>query len=135
MVGAPDDVRDLEVEIVDRARDLIGRRPVRPQQGGAAEAERAVGVRDADQVRRLAMADEALALTRRPLVPADPQPLQVGEHALDACRNVSGRIGVVDPQQEGVAEVAVGDGAQSVPDMERACRAGSKTGTDGHGRG
>ena len=42
MVGAADHVRDLEVEIVDRGRELIGRRAVRAQERRLPESERAL---------------------------------------------------------------------------------------------
>ena len=77
MVGAANDVRDLEVEVVDRARELVRRRAVRAQQRRLPEAQRALGVRLADRVRRLAMAHEPLALAQRPLVPADAEPVEV----------------------------------------------------------
>ena len=44
VVGAADDVRDLEVVVVDDAREVVGRRAVGPEQRRAAEADRAVGV-------------------------------------------------------------------------------------------
>ena len=65
----------------------------------------------ADQVRGLPVPHVAAALEQRPLVPADAEPLEIGLDRLRATLDVPGRIGVVDPQQEGAAEVAVGDRA------------------------
>ena len=127
MVGAANDVRDLEVEIVDRRRELIGRRAVGTQQRQLPEPKRALRVGLADLVRRLAMPHEALALQQRALVPADAEPLEVGDDRLGAARDVPGRVGVVDPQQERAAalvgEVPVRDGAERAAEMQRPGRA------------
>ena len=48
MVGAADDVRDLEVGVVDDTREVIRRTAVGPKQGQPAEAERALVVLDPD---------------------------------------------------------------------------------------
>ena len=136
VVRAADHVRDLEVEVVHCGRELIRRRAVRTQQGRLSEAERAVRVRLAEEVRGLAMADEAAALMDGPLVPADAEPVEVGDHRLRPALDVPGRIGVVDPEQQRpvalVREAAVGDGAQCVSEMERPGRARRETDAD-HG--
>ena len=69
VVGAADHVRDLEVVVVDDARQMVGRAAVRAQERRPPEADGAVGVRLADGRRRLAMPVGALALAHRPLVP------------------------------------------------------------------
>ena len=66
----------------------------------------------------------ALARAHRSLVPLHAEPLEVADDRLLAAGHVPGRIGVVDPQQQPVAERAVRDGAERVPDVERAGRAG-----------
>ena len=45
VIGAADDVRDAEVVVVDDAREVVGRAPVRPQERRAAEADGAVCIR------------------------------------------------------------------------------------------
>ena len=82
MVGAADDVRDLEVGVVDDAREVVCRTAVGPKQGQPAEAERALVVLDPDARRRLAVPLHPPALTHRPLVPADPEPFEVGDDPL-----------------------------------------------------
>ena len=116
MVGAADHMRDPEVDVVDDARQLVGGAAVGPEELDALELLR--------QARgRLAVALAAVALAHRPLVPVDPQPAEVVEDRLFPALDVPGRVGVVDPQQEGAAEVAVGDRAEGVADVERARRA------------
>ena len=130
VVAASDDVRDLEVDVVHRARKLIGRRPVGAQQRRAAETQCALGVGLADLMRGLAMADEAAALVDRPFVPAHAEPLEIGGDLVRAALEVPRLVGVVDPQEQRpaalVGEIAVGDRAQGVTEMERAGRAGSE---------
>ena len=127
VVGAADDVRDPEVEVVDRRCELVGRRAVRAQQGDPAEAERALGVGLTDLVRRLPVAHEPLALAERPLVPGHAEPFEVGDDRLRPSLDVPRGVRVVDPQQERasvlVGEAAVRDGAQRAPQVQRARRA------------
>ena len=134
MVGAADDVRDLEVEVVDCRGELVGRRAVGAQERRLAEAKRALGVGLADQVRRLAVAHVALALAQRPFVPADAEPLEVGDDRLGAALDVPRRIGVVDPQQEAAAvlvgEAPVRDRAQRAAEMQRPGRARREADSD-----
>ncbi len=120
MVGAADHVRDLEVDVVDRRRELIRRRAVGPQERRLAEAQRALGVGLADLVRRLPVADVALALSQRAFVPPHAEPLEVGHDRLGSALDVAGRIGVVDPKQED-ATVLVGEACGSRPRSAR-CR-------------
>ena len=44
VVRAADDVRDLEIEIVDHGRELVRGRPVRPGEGRPGEPDRPVRV-------------------------------------------------------------------------------------------
>ena len=83
MVCASDDVRDLEIVVVDDAREVVGGRAVRAEQGRAAEADRAVGVRLPHAQRRLGVTPGALALSGRSLVPRQPKPLEILEDRLD----------------------------------------------------
>src|SRR5581483_8838792 len=83
-------------------------------------------------LRRLAVAVAALRLPYRPLLPVEAEPPQVVEDRLLAAGHVAGRVGVVDPQQEPVAEAAVRDGGEGVADVQRPGRARRET--DAHGR-
>ena len=125
MVGAADHVRDPEVDLVHRGRELVGRRPVRAEQRHAPVSHRALGVLASDRPGGLAMAVGALALADWTLVPHDAEPLQVPEDPAGVL--VARRVGVVDPQQQRpaplVREAAVRDGRQRVAEMERARRA------------
>src|SRR5438034_8361365 len=115
MVGAPDHMRDPEVDVVDDARELIGGAAVGPQELNALEALRQAGG-------GLAVAGATVALAHRSLVPVDPEPAEIVEDRLLAPLDVASRVGVVDPQQEGAAEVAVDDRAERIADVERARR-------------
>ena len=132
MVGAADDVRDLEVGVVDDAREVVCRTAVGPKQGQPAEAERALGVLDPDARRRLAVPLHPSALTHRPLVPADPEPFEVGDDPLLRSRHLALDVRVVDPQQEPVAAPAIRDGRERTAEMKRAGRAGGEASSDGH---
>ena len=132
VVGAADDVRDAEVEIVDDRRELVGRRAVGARQRRPGEADRAVRIAHARRRRARAAAASAcalgsFALPDRPFVPADPEPLEIGENRLLAAGDDALRVGVVDAQHERatvlVGECAVGDGAERVAEVERAGRA------------
>ncbi len=118
VIVSPQHVGDREVEIVDDAREVVGRTTVLAQERHPLEA--------LGQPRGgLAVAILALALAHRALVPDDPQPAQIGEDRLLATGKVSGRVGIVDAQQHrpGPGEIAIGDGAERVPDVQRAGRA------------
>ncbi len=115
VVGAADHVRDLKVGVVDDAREMEGRRAVVAPEHHAVEA-----LRQAGGVRGLEVAPCALALAHRAFVPVDPEPAQVVEDSALAAGDVALRIGVVDPQQQPVAEAAVRNGAQRVADVQRA---------------
>src|SRR5439155_22146465 len=65
----------------------------------------------------------AVTLPHRPVVPRDPEPLELAQDRLLTAREVAHRIGVVDPKQQPVAEVTVGDRAQRVSEVERPRRA------------
>jgi hypothetical protein len=69
----------------------------------------------------------ALALAHGTLVPLEPQPLEIADDLLLPTGDVAGGVGVVDSQQHPVAETPVGDGAESVADVERARRTWGKT--------
>ncbi len=118
VIRPADHVRDPEVQIVDDTREMERRRPIVAPEHHALEA--------LGQSRLLGRADVALgarALPDRPLLPADPEPAQVVEHTCFAAGDVALRIGVVDPQQQPVAEIPVGDRAEGVSDVEGAGRA------------
>ena len=139
-----DDVRDLELEIVDDGGELVGRASVgaqkrgagarKPQRAvvvalGAAALERACGCRRVDLT--------ALALSNRPFVELDVEPGEIAEDRLLATRDRSCRIRVVDPQQQRtsvrVREATVRDGRERVAEVQRAGRARGEADADGHG--
>ena len=101
VVRAADHVRDLEVDVVDDAREVERRRAVVAPEHHSLEALRQPGL-----ARRLEMPRGARALPDRPLVPVDAEPPQILEHASSPPGEVPGGIGVVDPQQQPVAEIA-----------------------------
>ena len=117
VVVPADHVRDPELDVVDDAREVVRRGPVLAQERDPPEPV------PSEPLRSRAVDLLAVALPERPLVPADAEPLEVAQDLLLAAGHVSRRVGVVDPQQEVVAEVAVGDGAEGVPDVERPRRA------------
>ena len=121
VIRAADDVRDAEVDVVDDGREMERRRAVVAPEHHAVEP-----LRQRRLLRRRQMALGALALPHRPLVPLDAEPAQVLDDRLLSARDVARGIGVVDPQQEPVAEAAVRDGAQRVADVERPGRARSE---------
>ena len=131
VVGAADDVGDAEVEIVGDRGELIGRRAVGTGERRSSEPDRAVGIAHRPGVERqrcgLGVPLGALALAERAFVPADPEPVEIGEDRLLAAGHVALRVGVVDPEDEHagvrVRIGAVGGGAEGVPEMERARRA------------
>src|SRR4029453_10168073 len=96
MVVAADDVRDPKLDVVDHARELIGGRSVLAQERDPPEAVAS------EPVHGLPIAALPLALGNWPLVPSDPEPVEVSTNRLLASRNVARRVGVVDPQQEPV---------------------------------
>ena len=132
VIGAAHDVRDLEVVVVDDARQVIGRRAVGPEQGCAAKADRPVGVGLPHARRRLTMTRDTLALAGRSLVPRQPQPLQVFEDRLDRTVHLAGAIGVVDPEQQPVTATPVGDCGEGAAEVQRPCRARRETDSRGH---
>ena len=118
MVGAANDVSDLEVMIVDHAREVIGRAPVRPEERRAPEAERAVRIQLPRHGRGLAVPVRTFALANRSVVPGDSDPVEVGEDLLDGALDLPGAVGVVDPEQEPVAPAPVRHGGQGAAEME-----------------
>ena len=123
VVVAADDVRDPEVDVVDDA-SRAGTSASRPRAASVIPLE-AVAPPSERRLRRLAVPVGALALAHRPLVPRDPEPLEVGEDRLLPARDVARRIGVVDPQQQPARRrrAPVRDRAERVADVERARRA------------
>src|SRR5205814_10686868 len=85
-------------------------------------------------LRRLAVAFGALALTHRALVPPETEPFEVVEDRLGAARHVPGGIGVVDAEEERpavlVGEDAICHRAERPSQVERAGGARRKTHTD-----
>ena len=141
VVGAADDVRDPELEVVDDRRELVGRRPVRPGEGRGPEAHGAlvVALRSARlerPLRRRGVQRPALALPHRPLVERDAEPLEVLEDRLLPARDRSRSVGVVDPEHEHAAalvcEPPVRDRRQRVPDVQRPGRARREADADAH---
>src|SRR5262249_3140626 len=62
VIAAAEDVRYLEIEVVDGRRELVGRRPVDAEERGTTEAQGTLGVRLAYEMRRLTVAHVPLAL-------------------------------------------------------------------------
>src|SRR6266545_2100995 len=110
--------------VVDDARQVVRRRPVLAEEGDPVEAV-------SERRCCLAVAFLALALPHGPFVPGQPQPPEVVNDLLLPARDVPRRVGVVDAKQHPVAQPAVRDGTQGVPDMERAGWAGCET-NSGH---
>ena len=119
VIRAADHVRDLEVHVVDDARQVERRRAVVAPEHHSLEALRQSGLPGGGEV---ALSPRALA--DGAVVPRHTEPAQVVEHALLPARDIPPGIGVVDPQQQPVAEIPVGNGAERVPDVQRAGRAG-----------
>ena len=126
VIRPPDDVRDAEVEVVGNRRELIGRRPVRPQQGDASEPERPVRIPARATVRlrafrRCPVDVAALALADRALVPGELEPAEIVEDRVLPALDDPRRIGVVDAEQEHaivlVGEAAVRDGGERVAEV------------------
>src|SRR5581483_6741432 len=118
VIGATDHVRDLEVDVVDDAREMERRRAVVAPQHHALEA-----LRQAGDARSLEVPRRSLALANGTLVPLEPEPLQVLDDALDAARDVARRVRVVDAEQQPVAEAPVRDRAERASDVQRSGRA------------
>jgi hypothetical protein len=97
VVVAADDMRDPELEVVDDARQVVRSRPVGPEQRDPAEALAAQALGG------LAVRVLTLALAHRPLVPRDPEPLEVADERLLPAGHVSRRVRVVDPEQHPVS--------------------------------
>ena len=115
-----DDVRDLELEIVDDGGELVGRAAVGAQErrAGAGEPYRAVlvalGAAALERACRRRRVDlTALALPNRPFVELDAEPGEIAEDRLLATRDRPRRIRVVDPQHEHAsARVREADGSR-----------------------
>jgi hypothetical protein len=119
VVVPANDVRDPEVDVVDHAREVVRRRPVLADERRPVEAL-------AELRGRLDVPRSPLALAGRAFVPREPEPVEVFEQRLFPTRDVAGGVGVVDPQQQPVAERAVRDGAERVAHVQRAGRARSE---------
>jgi hypothetical protein len=132
VVGAADDVRDLEVVVVDHARQVVRGRSVGAEQGRPAIPHGAVVVALADRKGGLAMAVRTVALAGRPLVPRQPEPLEVAEDRVDGAGHLARPVRVVDPEQHPLATAAVGDRGEGAAEVERARRARRKTDSGGH---
>jgi hypothetical protein len=120
VVVAAHHVRDPEVE--HRRRRLRGDRwRNRPRAATSRPSKRCGRPRG-----RLAVALLAIALAHRPLVPLDPEPAQIVEDRLLATREVA--AGSVSSIRSSIVlgEVAVGDRAERVANVERAGRARSE---------
>jgi hypothetical protein len=85
----------------------------------------------------LAVAVHALHLVERAFVVLQAQPLHAVQDRLHRFRGRALQVGVFDAQDEGAAEVAgIGPRIQrgaGAAEVEKAGRAGSETGADGHG--
>ncbi len=99
MVGAADDVRDAEVEVVGDGRELVGRASrrrgasVTPSSRSEPSASRAAPPSRSARCRRRGVDAAALALAHRPLVPGDPEPVEVVEdRLLAAARRARGSV-------------------------------------------
>ena len=138
VVGAANDVRDAQVDVVGDGGEVVGGGAVGAQQcrpvrgGGTGEARRrphaAVALAGGG-----ACGHEALGrgpvdlsprrLAHRPLVDADAEPGEVAQDPVLPALDVARGIGVVDTQDEDAAvvvgEAPVGDGGERVAEMER----------------
>ena len=112
------DMRDSEVRVVDDARQVVGGRAVLAEERRPAEAVAA------QLLGGLPVAFLPLALAHGPLVPANLQPSEVAQDRVLAARQVAGRVGVIDPQEQMTALAPVDDRAQPVTDVKRAGWAG-----------
>ena len=127
MIGPADHMRDPEVDVVDDARQMEGRRPFVAPQHHALEP-----LRQSGRARRREVPLGAVALPHGAVVPHDPEPDEVVEDRLLAPGQVAREVGVVDPQEHPVAEPPVRNCAHRVADVQRPGRAGGKTHAD-HG--
>ena len=79
---------------------------------------------------------DAGALADRSLVPADPEPREVGPNGLLGARHRALRIGVVDAKQHraplAACKQAVHERREGTPQVERAGRARREANVDGH---
>ena len=106
MIGAADDVRDPEVEVVDDGRELVGRRPVAAQQRRRpGEPHGAVGVPDrrrppAPAPRPPRTAHPARSAARGPPRTPSAEPRRDRRGSPPPPRDGPGRVGVVDAQDE-----------------------------------
>src|SRR3954464_11970438 len=116
VVVSADDVRDPEVHVVHDARQVVGGRAVLADEGRAVEALAELGG-------GLEMAFATVALPHRTPPPLESEPLEVAKELLLPARDVARRVGIVDPEQQPVAERPVGGGAERVSDVQRPRRA------------
>jgi hypothetical protein len=119
VVVAAHDVGDPEVDVVHDAGEVVGGRPVLAHERHPVEAH-------AQLPARFDVPLPPFALAHRPLVPLDSEPLEVAQQLLLTAGHVARGVGVVDPEQQPVAETAVGDRAERVADVQRTGWAGSE---------
>ena len=141
MVGAADDVRDAEVEVVGDRCELVGRTSVCSQQGDAAEAERPIGVadrptRDLGRAGSGLVDDATRTLAHRALVPRELEPAEIVQDRSLATVDGPRRVGVVDAEHEDppvlVGEPTVRDGRQRVAEVQRPRRTGREPDANAH---
>ena len=118
VVGTADDVRDLEVVIVDDTRQVRRRAAVRAEERRSPEADGAVRVGLPHHGGGFAMPFGPLALPNGAVVPGDTDPLQVGEDLLDGAVDLACAVGVVDPKQEPVTTAPVCNRRKGAAEME-----------------
>ena len=130
VVGAADDVRDAELEIVDNGRELVGRCAVLAQERRTRlgnEPHRPVrrvgrGARLEHPLGRGRVDGPAVALADRSLVPPDLEPSEIGEHGALPTRDGARRVGVIQAQDElpatGICERTVRDGVERIADVQ-----------------
>ena len=116
-----------EVGVVHDRREVVRRAAVGTDERDAPEAEGPLVVALSDGERGLAVAVGPLALTDRPFVPAEPEPLEVGEDLRLRPGHLPRDVRVVDAEDEDAAalvgEATVGDRGEGTADVERAGRA------------
>ena len=127
VVLAADDVRDAEVGVVHDRREVVRRAAVGTDERDAPEAEGPLVVEISDGERGLAVAVGPLALTDRPFVPAEPEPLEIGEDLRLRPGHLPRDVRVVDAEDEDAAalvgKATVGDRGEGPADVEGAGRA------------
>src|SRR4029453_16179872 len=93
VVGAANDVRDLEIVVVDDARQVVRRAAVRPKKRRTPEPDRAGRVRASHPGGGLPGPLGALALADRAVVPGNADPLELGEDLIDRALDLTCAVG------------------------------------------